>query len=459
MHRLATIAVAMGVFLLTSILSSMPLADSVNQRVSLRTFPYPYRAMLAIDSDADHQDLRKFNIIHAFLDSTARTSLGMGLGLDISDSFFLYDGSNEPDQIDYNGATVRDEMSLFKGVSDQPSVDAPILLDYIRHGWIDTFHSAGDFSRVDVDTTLFQRALEVRALHFLAQQHVPIIRDFTDHGNQSNVANFGSDTPFDAYMQGATPGSPYCIEGLLAREGVRFVWADHYDSQYVYASMLYPIRLPNGRSIWGFHRFTGTRRIVHVRQYACADWTNLWNPSQLFEQLAPWRLDALIRRGGYTIIATHLEGNANRQPLNDQTIAALRHLAALQRQGRILVASTPRLLLYNLVRVGVRYDVLRTDGRVIIDIRQVVDPVDGNFIPTVADVRGLTWDVPYPQRALIEIAGHPVPPQDVVRGPFTVGVAWYRADTKDWAVWPGTPAYRQLLRQMRANETQGTVRD
>ncbi|MCY0870085.1 MAG: hypothetical protein OWT27_05805, partial [Firmicutes bacterium] len=67
------------------------------------------------------------------------------------------------------------------------------------------------------------------------------------------------------------------------------------------------------------------------------------------------------------------------------------------------------------------------------------------------DVRGLTWDVPDPQDAMLEIRGRPVSSRDIVRGSFTVGVAWYPANTTDWAVWPGTAAYRRLLRQMRVN--------
>ncbi len=423
------------------------------QIVTQRKFPWPYQSMLAIESDADHTDLRKFNIIHEFLNTKSETMLGKGLGLDISDSFFLYNGSNEPEEIDYNGATVRNEMTMFKGTSNVPSVYAPILLYYIRHGWIDTFHSAGDFSRVDSNTTLFSRQLEVNAMNFLKKENEVSINVFTDHGNQSNVANFGSYIPFDHYMQGDNPHTRYYITDLLEHEGVRFVWSDHYDSQYIYNTMLYPITLRDGSEMWGFYRFTGTRKVVYEpRGGMIADWNTMWNPGYLWEQLTQTRLDELVKAHGYTVIATHLEGNANQFPLNTQTIEALVHLAHMQDHGLILVARTSRLLNYNLVQQGVRDHVVydKKNGITNIDITNVVNPVDGNFIPTWQQLRGITFYVKDPDYAMITIRGVPVPAWDVTRSPQTIGLRWYSPDTTNWAVNVGTPLYFQLKSEMNA---------
>ncbi len=427
-------------------------ARSLNQaqHVVIRKFPWPYQAMLAIDSDADHTDLRKFNEIHEFLNTTVETPMGQGLGLDISDSFFLYNGSNVDLPIDYTGATVADEMTMFQGTTTLPSIYAPILLHYIRHGWIDTFHSAGDFSRLNPTTTLFHRSLEVQAMGFLRRQNLPTILDFTDHGNQSNVANFGSYDHFDRYMQGDNSHSPYYIADLVQQEGVKFLWADNYDNQYVYSSMLYPIHLRNGSKIWGFHRFTGSRTFMYKRHAKEVVWREDWNPYKLSAELSDMRLQALIQGQGYSVVATHLEGNADELPLPTSAIEALTHLAHLQNKGKILVARTSRLLWYNLVQQGITFRVVAGSHHPItyINVTGVKDPVDGNFVPTWQELRGITWFVPHPNQVTILLDGKLIPNNVIVRTSGTIGIAWYPTDTTDWAVNLGTPEYQFLQRKM-----------
>ena len=53
-------------------------------KVSLRKFPYPYRAMLAICNDIDESSSGYFLEIHNYLNGE--------LGLEIGDSFWLYFG-------------------------------------------------------------------------------------------------------------------------------------------------------------------------------------------------------------------------------------------------------------------------------------------------------------------------------------------------------------------------------
>lgn len=151
----------------------------------MRKFPYPYRAMLAISSDADHETLRKFNLAHQFLNTTKQTPMGKGLGLDISDSFFMYDGSNLHTYTDENHTPLSDELTWFKGTSNTPS-EMSVLSAYIKGGWIDTMHSYGDFSMRDQSQTLFTRKLAIQAIQSL-KDHGDVVTVWTDHGNKSNV--------------------------------------------------------------------------------------------------------------------------------------------------------------------------------------------------------------------------------------------------------------------------------
>lgn len=403
--------------------------------VSLRPFPYPFQAMLAIESDADHMTLRKFNIVHEFLNTTSETPLGKGLGLDVSDSFFMYNGDNFPGEIDYQGQTIKDEMTFFKGTSHQLN-DGAIILHYIKVGWIDTFHSAGDFSMVDDKHTLFRRALTAYAMAYL-ERHGVHITIFTDHGNQSNVANFGAYgmNHFEDYQQGDNPRSPYFITDLLCKEGVRFVWPDLYSGRYSYQSMLFPIYLRDGKPIWGFWRFTGMLHRQHFRHAWRYDWTDLWNPSDLAEQLTHAQLENLVATHGYTIIASHLEGNANKMPLSTSAVEALVQLAHMQDHGEILVARTSRLLLYNLVHEYLQYKLSVSKGTTYIDVQYVADPVDGSFVPSWQQLRGITFTVPNSRHAILLLRGQPVPAALRADTLHTVGVAWYKADTRNYAVW------------------------
>jgi hypothetical protein len=417
------------------------------QHVVVRKYPYPFDAMLAIDSDADHSDLRKFNEVHKFLDTFAETPMGRGLGLDIADSFFLHNGSNLNAEIDYNGATETSEMTMFNGTSNTPSIYAPILLHYIRHGWIDTFHSAGDYSQVDQYQTAFTRSQEAYALNWLAKQHVPAITDFSDHGNMSNVANFGAyaDGGLDASQEGDNPQSPYYITDLLHKEGVKFVWNSRLYDGFSNASMLFPIQLRDGSWIWGYHRYTGS-----------SDWAGneLWNPYDLPQELSHANLAQLIQSQGYAIVATHLEGNADKQPLSGSAIETFVHLAHLQDQGKILVARTSRLLWYNLVQQGLVYHVYSAPNLPVtyINVTKINDPVDGNFVPTWQELRGITWFIPHPDVAVVLVNGQAVPSLDTTRTKGTIGIAWYPADTTNWAVALNSPTYSIMKQEMNTNQ-------
>ena len=109
--------------------------ETRGQPVSLRKFPYPYRAGLTISNDIDWTgSWAKFQLIQDFLSTRESTALGAGLGLDLAGSFLFWENPN---------LTIHYFMS--------PEVRDGTI-DYIRRGRIDTLHSYGkknDFSRSD----------------------------------------------------------------------------------------------------------------------------------------------------------------------------------------------------------------------------------------------------------------------------------------------------------------------
>ncbi|WP_188882834.1 hypothetical protein [Alicyclobacillus cellulosilyticus] len=402
--------------------------------LGLRKFPYPYQAMLAISSDADHETLRKFNLIHQFLNTTKMTPMGRGLGLDVADSFFMYNASNLPGAIDYDGTPIHGELSYFRGTSGEV-LDGRIIDRYIHCGWMDTMHTYGDFSMRDPRQTMFRRTLAAQALATLRAHH-DFVTVWTDHGNPSNVDNFGSYgvRRFFRYQQGANPNSPYYHTDLLIPYGVRFVWSDQQSDVFGHDSMLYPIRLPDGRRVWGFWRYT----ILGYTRHHRSEW--VWSVDHLSQQLSLANLRSIERRHQYAILAQHLCADNEVRPLPENGISALRMLAHEYRSGRILVARTSRLLTYNLVQRCLRYYVTQENGLAVIHVTEVADPVFGTRPATLADLRGVTFYTTDPARTQIRIWNVPLADSLLARNPSdgyapSIMVKWYPEDHRDYSGW------------------------
>ena len=81
------------------------------------------------------------------------------------------------------------ELLNLKGVTSEP-YGAAVIDRYIHVGWIYSTWF-GDFSQVDQTKTRFTRRLAKQGIEALksAGDHIAV---WTDHGNKSNVDNFGS---------------------------------------------------------------------------------------------------------------------------------------------------------------------------------------------------------------------------------------------------------------------------
>ncbi|WDL98325.1 hypothetical protein [Alicyclobacillus sp. ALC3] len=401
--------------------------------LGVRKFPFPFQAMLAVSSDADHETLRKFNLAHEFLNSTSMTPMGRGLGLDIADSFFMYNGSNIPTYTDVNNVPLKDELTWFRGTSSQPYA-ASVLNQYIKDGWIDTLHTYGDFSRVNQSQTVFTRALAARAIATL-RQNGDFLTVWTDHGNQSNVDNFGAYQPtgFDSYQQGANPWSKYYHTNLLIPYGVKFVWADRASDVFGRTSMIYPIVLPSGQKVWGFWRYTNSGYTVNGSPI----WE--WTVNDIPSELSTQHLQQIASNHQYAIIATHLSANNNYWPFSWPVIHAFQYLQKEQLGGHILVARTSRLLNYNVVQQYLHFTVLHTGNRSVVDIEGVADPVFGWYVPTLNDLHGITFYTNNPIQTTIEVNGKPVPANLLQRNTTdgyapSIGFKWYAPNTTNYAI-------------------------
>jgi hypothetical protein len=404
-----------------------------------RRFPHPYRAMLAISTDIDATTMEAFRETHRFMNTLEQTSMGPGVGLDVANSFWVY------------GRGAGAEPTLFAGSSwKRPAPMADEVLHYLRCGWIDTLHSYGPFTRV------FTREHAERALDLLSANDVRL-RVWTNHGGQTNLQNLNG--PAYKYRtddarttwQGDVWGTEGYHADLLLEYGVRFAWQYGRESmQFGLTRLLEQWELANGSPMWGFPRnsaeastpeaeaFTSEHGLVVRTSRAGRRWLQLWHPEYLPRQLAPEKLDKIVRHGWAVIIAQHLGVLRGETRFPPATIDALRRLKAYEDENQILVTTVGRLVRYEQVRDHLELAIVEDGERIIIDLARVADPLFGAFVPTLDDVRGVTLHVADPDRVQLTVAGMSIPAEEIVRAAAhgraepSIGVRWFERDVSDY---------------------------
>jgi hypothetical protein len=375
------------------------------KKSSLRKFPYPFKAGIAISND-NHANFPPQHFIdaHRLLNSDDDTPYGPGLGLEIANSFWFY--SANPNR----------GFTYFNGLGTEPSRFAPLFRKYLRAGLIDTLHTYGDFSQPNV----FCREFAIRALDEIRAQNlnVPV---WVNHGNKHNIQNVNKGVP---YHQGAVAESVAYHSDLTAQAGVKFYWTSrltkvvgqertltlrervNFDSgsplltvarlARAYATrgcatnaLLQLFEVDDGRKLYVFPRFNNHDNI----------WAGIFSEG-LRRQLDRSVLDELVARRGYMIVYNHL---LDHFPFGDDDIKALRNLSEEFKTGRILVATTSRLLWYFLMNRSVQWDEeCENEGSIRIRIRPVlVDDVLGKIELREKDLTGLTFYVAGNQRVEI----------------------------------------------------------
>lgn len=325
---------------------------------SLRPFPYPFRAMMAVCSDLDGTpDEASYLETIRFLNGTGDTAMGPGLGLEAGNTIY-FDMPAGSFSYWNAGEAARERIR-----------------ELIRSGHIDCLHSFGDGA-----TT---RAHAEKALAEL-ERHGCALKVWVDHGTAPT--NFGRDI-----MKGSgdVPGAEAYHADLTFRHGVRYVWMGRVTSvvgQGVprrWGGLFDAARpLASGKTLlkegakgllagtvggkYAMHAGNGLLRDATLRDGRRALEFIRCDPypggisardtaDGLGEVLTSRVLDLLEERGGSCILYTHLGKARDRgRPLRGEAAAALRKLAERARDGRILLATTRRLLDYAFARRTLR---------------------------------------------------------------------------------------------------------
>lgn len=397
--------------------------EQATVEIELRKFPYPYRAAFSISNDIDLTSWQAFKDIYSFLCSTEETSLGQGLGLPLSSSFFLFNFSKQ------------DQFAYFANAHCTDGPQREQIDHLIKTGYLDNIHGFGSFTHEQP----FRRELAERAYAILASRdlHLPI---WSCHGDESSTAQVDSSGQV-ADANGDLPDTPEYHFDLTKAHGVRYLWQWHQggisnvigqeqgnfvefgNKQFVPISeagrkhyhavdrmavqqaadqnrLLTPVTLRDGRRIYNFRRFNaGLRRC---------------NAATLAQQLRPEFLTELIQSGAYLILYQHLGGartTADGPPLvnqspyfDDQAKAALLYVSELHHARYLWVAPVAALLDYNHLTRHAHWHAERKEDQFKIVIEKVVDPfLQDEWIPTAEQCAGLTFYTPDPDRTRVFI--------------------------------------------------------
>ena len=367
--------------------------------VSVRRYPYPYKAMLAICSDLDSTpDWRTYWEIVKFLNTTEAASMGPGVGLEVGNSIYF-------DQ--------RPEEFAYWNTDD---AGRALVRALIRSGHIDCLHSYGNLA--------ITRQHAGRALDELARHNLRL-EVWVDHG--WSPTNFGPDIMLG---HGDEPGHPAYHADLTIAHGIRYVWRGRVSSvigQDAKSSLggLFWARHPlwSGRTLaretakrvlagCGSKKYAmhGPNRLLRLTRLR--DGRRMWeflrsNPhwggvsscdtgEGLGEVLTEGVLRRLAARRGVCVLYTHLgKFRDNAGPFPASTQAALRRLATLHQSGEILVTTTHRLLRFLAVRGSLGFQAERIGDSTVITIEAVADPMEGTRRAQLEEVQGITFEVPH----------------------------------------------------------------
>ncbi|MBN2090317.1 hypothetical protein JW964_11960 [candidate division KSB1 bacterium] len=375
------------------------------REVGLRKFPYPYKAALSISNDIDNTStFNEFLEIQEFLNTKNETSMGPGVGLEIGNSFFMFDSLK------------RNDFSYF---SKTPQ-DKIVIQKFIEAGYLDCVHSWGEGYQNRNDAVLalneFKKhnfKLNVWINHSFARSNFG--RWFnTNYGDDKNLEYYHADLTIPAGIKFVWLGSSTYIIGQDVPIGFD-TFLDNYDPQFPFKSMKNIIRAFSKHyiSIYGLldYKYALHAKNELVKEVRLDDGQKVYefmrydhhpdgigkgaNSKGVAHNLSQRVLDRLMKINGYAIYYTHLGKNKD----CDQVIAreaqlALRNLETQYRTGQIYVTTTYKLLNYYLVFHHLNWTYNLVEDKLLIYIHAVDDPIFGQYVPTETDLQGITFYIP-----------------------------------------------------------------
>ena len=367
--------------------------------VSLRKYPYPYSAMLAICSDLDETPNKEIYFETArYLNTTEETLLGKGVGLEVGNTIYF-------DMPEHNFSyTNTDDDGRQK------------IHQLIESGHIDCLHSFGDFVK---DRALIEK-------HWNAiQVGKRKIEVWVDHAQAPT--NLDNDI---MQGQGAEEDKPAYHSDLTVQSGMlAFIWKGRvtscvaqnarrsYQELFNKKQMKASLKTITLEFIKGwFARLGSQKYAMHkdnkvLRQSTLVDGTEInefmrcnpaWGGVSCFDQargihhvLTKKMLDTLVKKQGCSVLYSHLgKVHSVVQPFTNETRQAFELLAIYQKNQQILTSTTRRLLGY-----------CRTVDELDFSVKTVGNKIHIYLSTGYSgeDLHGLTWYVEQPEKVSLYV--------------------------------------------------------
>jgi len=415
----------------------------LTKEVSLRKFPYPYRAALAICSDIDSSEFLDFIEIHKYLNTRRRTSLGEGLGLEIGDSFWMYSNEQTRDHA----------FAYFDPSMVKPSKYSGAMRELIGSGYIDVMHTYGNFSV----SGGFIRELAERALEEL-EKHNLKIEVWSNHGDEKNLQNIGGsskglgDVKYLKGNEGKTvENKRYYHTDLLINYGIKYYWDSEESLTHVigqdrncsFYECLVPsivVKAPRDRLRnmvkAGFSPITRSmvRRtyLLSLKENRLSRTNTLRDDNKIIKFTRyglggyDWSEDVplilsdkvlrqLINVEGYCIAYVHLgdrRNNRNGLPLSYSTLAAFEKMAKYYYEGKLLITTTRNLLRFRNISKELIWSYSLHEGSIRIFIDGVAPSILSYGRVNLKDLQGLTFYTPDPSHTEVFLKGKKVKVQE-----------------------------------------------
>ena len=379
------------------------------QGIIKRRLPYPYKAALTICSDIDSTNtLEEFLTIQEFLNTKNQTIMGEGLGLEIGNSFY----------------PVRNDHGVFALISQNPA-DREVIIDLIKLGYMDTIHSfntAKNRKEIYEIVKFLQEnecKLDVWVNHSIAPSNIgpqksnlgdKVDSDYyhTDfsiktlgykfvwmyevttiigQGRPLNMRSFFSSLDKKHFFQSMYEN----VFKEICKYFLSYIYWKYADRKY--NDLIYPVQIADGQWVFKFIRCEAFYKGPEPGD----------NSAGLASTLREGIFNELKSAQGYMIVITHLGKNAGYPYISTETQKALRLLEREYRTGEIYVTTTSKLLKYYVNSQYLKWNVKIENGGKYIQIEEITDPVRGSFIPSVDDLRGITFFTNDPENTHILI--------------------------------------------------------
>ncbi|MFT6984893.1 MAG: hypothetical protein ACJAT7_000694 [Psychromonas sp.] len=367
--------------------------------VSLRKYPYPYQAMLAICSDLDETPNKEIYFETArYLNTTEETLLGKGVGLEVGNTIYF-------DMPAHNFSYTNSDDDGRRKVQQ-----------LIQSGHIDCLHSFGDFvtSREQINkywSSIRQgeRKIEVWVDH--AQAATNLDNDIM----QGQGAEIGK-SAYHADLTVQSGALPFIWKGrvtsCVAQNSKRSYASIFNRKQFKASSKTILLEFIKG---W-LARLGNKKYAMHkankvLRKTTLIDGTPVlefmrcnpsWGGVSMFDTargihnvLTPSVLNTLVTNQGCSIFYSHLgKVNSVTEPFTCETRQAFELLASYQHKQQILVTTTRRLLGYN-----------RSVDELDFVVKQQRDETQIHLTTAYSgeDLNGLTWYVEEPEKVRLFI--------------------------------------------------------